>query len=259
MVEFRWIQMSLFLILMLQFPATTGQYSSVTMRLGHDVTLSCGNVINGQKNCDSTSWLYRHSPQIASVELVNLGQIRSKPDRLRVTTNCSLVIKKVTYDDVGRYTCRQFISGRQQGEDIYVYLSIINMTEHEDNKTLTLFCSVLDYDACRYTVEWLYEGKEEISDMQISPPSCSDPVTFTSSHLNRSNYELLKCKVTDVYTNEVQLFTFSPQSSEQNPEAKTHCSYLLRSIIVSVGLAALLISVVTVNMWIKTKGENIHR
>lgn len=27
----------------------------------------------------------------------------------------------------------------------------------------------------------------------------------------------------------------------------------------SVGLAALLISAVTVNMWAKTKGENIHR
>ncbi|XP_047430101.1 uncharacterized protein LOC124999289 [Mugil cephalus] len=256
MVEFRWIQMSLFVILMLQFPATTGQYSSVTMRLGHDVTLSCANVTDGQKNCDSTSWIFTHS-QGTAVELVDHGQIRSKPDRLRVTTNCSLVIKKVTYDDVGRYTCRQFISGRQQGEDFLVDLSVITMTEHEDNDTLTFFCSVLDYHPCIHTVEWLYEGKEEISDMKISPPSCSDPVKFISSHLNQSIYELLKCKVTHFYTKKVQLFTFTPQSSEQNSEAKTHShsSHLLRSIIASVGLAALLISVVTVNMWIKNKGN----
>ncbi|XP_047430095.1 uncharacterized protein LOC124999287 isoform X2 [Mugil cephalus] len=270
MVEFRWIQMSLFLILMLQFPATTGQPSSVTARFGHDVTLSCGNVIDGQKNCDGTSWTYMDSIEEETVVLVEFGEIRSKPDRLRVTTNCSLVIKKVTDDGVGLYTCRKFKSGRQQGAGIRVSLSVMNMTEREDNDKVIWSCSVLDYYPCSHTVEWLYEDEEEIPDMQISPGPCSDTVTFPSSHLNQSIYELLKCKVTNIYTDGVQLFTFSPQSSgedattkspptkttqEQHPEAKTHShsSHLLISIIVSVGLAALLIAVVAVLMWIKSK------
>ena len=33
----------------------------------------------------------------------------------------------------------------------------------------------------------------------------------------------------------------------------------LRFIIVSVGLTALIIIVVSVNIWTRTKGENIHR
>ena len=96
------------------------------------------------------------------------------------------------------------------------------MTEREDNDKVVLFCSVLDYDQCSHTVEWLYEGKEEISDMEISSPSCSDPVTFTSSHLNQRIYELLKCKVTNVNTKKVQLFTFSPQSSGENQTSFYH-------------------------------------
>ncbi|XP_047430324.1 uncharacterized protein LOC124999451 [Mugil cephalus] len=210
------------MILMLQFTATTGQRSSVTVRVGHDVTLSCGNVRDGQKNCDSTDWYFNGLRDRTTVELVEHGQIRSKPDRRRVTTNCSLVIKKVTDDDVGRYTCRQIISGQQQGADFQVYLSVTTMTEHEDNDKVVLFCSVLDYDSCRYTVEWLYEGKEEISDMEISPPSCSANVTFPSFHLNQRIYELLKCKVTNVYTKKVQLFTFSPQSSGKNQTSFYH-------------------------------------
>ena len=50
-----------------------------------------------------------------TVALIELGQIHrdaaAQSDRLSVTANCSLVIKKVTHEDAGRYTCRQFISG----------------------------------------------------------------------------------------------------------------------------------------------------
>ncbi|XP_051264328.1 uncharacterized protein LOC127367995 isoform X7 [Dicentrarchus labrax] len=140
MVEFRWIKMSLFLMLVLHFTAaaTRQLYLSSTVRAGDDVTLSCENVINDQNNCGSTTWLFSGSRSTAAVELVTLGQIgkdtNSKSDRLSVTANCSLVIKKVTVEDVGRYTCRQFISGQQQGPDSLVYLSVITS---EDTKPTT--------------------------------------------------------------------------------------------------------------------------
>ncbi|XP_047430082.1 uncharacterized protein LOC124999278 isoform X7 [Mugil cephalus] len=243
MDEFKWIKLLSLMILMLQFTAATGQHTYDTVRVGHDVTLSCENVIDGQKNCDSTTWLFYGLRDRSLVDLVEHGQIKSKPDRLRVTTNCSLVIKKVTDDDVGLYTCRQFIPGQQEA-DFQVYLSVITMTEREDNKVV-LFCTVLDYDACRYKVEWLYEGKEEISDIEISSPSCSATVTFTSSHLNQRIYELLKCKVTNGYTKKVQLFTFSPQSS----------GWSWWYMIVPVGLLLLLIFVIIIIRWRKTKGK----
>ncbi|KAI3364576.1 hypothetical protein L3Q82_011366 [Scortum barcoo] len=110
---------------------------SFTVRDGDEVTLPCENVIGGQKNCVYTTWLFSRSGNSSTVELIKLGQIgeraKSKSDRLSVTANCSLVIKKVTVEDVGQYTCRQFRSGQQQGNDSLVHLSVINMNEQKDD------------------------------------------------------------------------------------------------------------------------------
>ncbi|XP_042246118.1 uncharacterized protein LOC121882147 isoform X1 [Thunnus maccoyii] len=137
MVELRWIKMSLFLILGLQFTAVTGQTSLyITVRDGDEVTLSCENVMTDQDKCDRITWLFNGLRSTATVALIELGQIvenaKAKSDRLSVTANCSLVIKKVTVEDVGRYTCRQFKSGQEQGQDSRVDLSVVTS---EDTKS----------------------------------------------------------------------------------------------------------------------------
>ena len=83
-----------------------------------------------QDKCDSTTWIFVGSGSTAAVELIRLGQIgekaKAKSDRLSVTANCSLVIKKVTVEDVGRYFCQQYDrSGQKQGQDSLVYLSVV--------------------------------------------------------------------------------------------------------------------------------------
>ncbi|XP_042247148.1 uncharacterized protein LOC121882772 [Thunnus maccoyii] len=221
MVELRWIKMSLFLILGLHFTAVTGQTSlDITVRVGDEVTLSCENVMTDQDKCNSISWIFSGLRNTAAVELIEVGQIgenaKAKSDRLSVTVNCSLVIKKVTVEDVGRYTCRQFKSGQQQGQDSRVYLSVVTMTEHKDTDKVTLNCSVSTYEQCRQTVKWVYEGNDwdvNTHHMKESQSSCFATVMFTTSHLaEMSKYsESFKCNVTD--KNKVQLFAFSPQSS----------------------------------------------
>ncbi|XP_044185760.1 uncharacterized protein LOC122965666 [Thunnus albacares] len=223
MVELRWIKMSLFLILGLQFTAVTGQTSLyITVRDGDEVTLSCENVMNGQDKCDSTTWLFVGSGSTTAVELIKLGQIgenaEAKSDRLSVTANCSLVMKKVTVEDVGRYTCRQFKSGQQQGQDSQVYLSVVTMTEHKNTDEVTLNCSVSTYEQCEQTVKWVYEGNYwdvNTQHMKESQSSCFATVMFTTSPLAETSkyYELFKCNVTDKKNGKVQLFAFSPQSS----------------------------------------------
>ncbi|KAK1889056.1 Homogentisate 12-dioxygenase [Dissostichus eleginoides] len=139
----------------------------------------------------------------AALTLFEGGQIhndaKAKSDRLRVTEKCSLVIKKVTEEDAGRYLQTDQI--RKYHSDSQVYLSVVTMTEHQDNDEVTLHCSVTTYGARRNSGKWLYQVRDGEN---------------------------------------VQ--TFRPQSSG-----------LLRLIIVSVGLAALIISVVTVNMWTTAK------
>ncbi|XP_039455183.1 uncharacterized protein LOC120433258 [Oreochromis aureus] len=57
-------------------------------------------------------------------------------------------------------------------------------------------------------------------------------------------------KTTNIWTTKEEVKTSEGTLATINPDFL----YLLRCIIVSVGLAALLISAVTVNMWIKCKG-----
>ncbi|XP_050927627.1 uncharacterized protein LOC108887506 isoform X2 [Lates calcarifer] len=200
----------------------TGQYSSIfTVRDEDEATLSCENVIDDQDQCDRTDWIFIGSGS-RTVTLFEHGKIheaaKSKSDRLSVTENCSLVIKKVTVKDVGRYICRQFDrSGQQQDPDALVELSVVTMTEHEDRDQVTLYCSVWTYDHCIHTVKWLYEGKDVATDhrdVRTSSSFCRASVTFLTSHyIYKSTSKLFSCEVTDGYNG--QQFTFSLQSSPE--------------------------------------------
>ncbi|XP_042247140.1 uncharacterized protein LOC121882764 [Thunnus maccoyii] len=212
MAEFRWIKMFLFLILELQITALAGQFSSFIIRDGDDATLPCESVTANQDKCDKTNWLFSSSNP---VNLVKHGKIHEntkvKSDRLSVTADCSLVIKKVTQEDVGDYYCRQHISG----PDTQVLLSVINMNKHEDSEQVTLSCFVRTHDSCRHRVKWLYEGHDVDENVTISWDGCYGTVRFPASHLKlkSTSHEIFQCKVTDGYTNKEHLFTFSPPSS----------------------------------------------
>ncbi|XP_028461598.1 uncharacterized protein LOC114573543 isoform X2 [Perca flavescens] len=289
MDQIRWIIMSSFLMLLVQFTATALKPSSSTVRVGDEVTLSCGNGIDDQDQCYSATWFFTGSGN--RVTLFEHGQIRkeakTKSDGLSVTENCSLVIKKVTDEDAGSYICRQFRSGEHYGGDT-VYLSVVTMTEQKNDDTVTLICSVSRY--CDHSMKWLYEGDK--NDVETTQFYCSATVTFTTSHLHQKSkyYELLKCKVTDDYSGNVHLFSFIPlQSSGEKPgdDATTTISPTTnespmttgnkwtseetnnttsennnqtkpegwwRIIVMSLGLASLITSVVVVNIWARAKG-----
>ncbi|XP_065820238.1 uncharacterized protein [Labrus bergylta] len=133
MNELKWIQTSLLLTALLQFAAAF-LVKRVTFRVGEDATLSCQTVIQGQRKCEYTTW-FLDLGNNAAVELVVYGQVRrnsrGKSDRLRVTEDCSLVIKKITEEDAGRYECLQFIPVRRTDDVTRVLLSV---TKSEDAK-----------------------------------------------------------------------------------------------------------------------------
>ncbi|XP_044025041.1 uncharacterized protein LOC122863049 isoform X9 [Siniperca chuatsi] len=270
MAEFKWI--SLFLIAVLQFTAAAERLPlSFTVRVGDEVTLPCENVTDSQRKCDGTTWLFFGSGNTAAVDLIYLGQIveraKAQSDRLSVTASCSLVIKNVTVEDVGRYSCRQFRSGDKQGPDSVVLLSVVTMTEHKDTDKVTLNCSVSTFEPCGRTVKWLYEGKDvakDNKDLLTSQSLCRASVSFLTSHYShtsRSNF--LTCEVT--VGNKVQLFPFRLRpSGEDTTTATTESTTTENSrkagwwwlyIIVAVVLAALLVIAVAVIRWKRTKGN----
>ncbi|XP_049914251.1 uncharacterized protein LOC126398731 [Epinephelus moara] len=248
MIEFRWIKVSLLMILVLQFTAVAEQVLSLIVSVGDDVILPCDSVTDNQNNCDGTAWVVTLSGNRVE-DLVKLGQIvenaKAKSDRLSVTENCSLVMKKVTAEDVGRYDCQQSTSGKP---DTLVYLSVINMKAHENGDEVTLSCSTSSNTWCIHKVKWLYVGKngdQDNQDMPTSYPDCSASVTFPTIDLKqKSKYQ---CEVTDGYTKKVQPFPFSRQSSSEKPGWWLY-------IIGAVGLVTVLIIIVAVIIWKRPKG-----
>ncbi|XP_034059094.1 uncharacterized protein LOC117537825 isoform X2 [Gymnodraco acuticeps] len=279
MSEFRRIVMSSFLMLLLHFPAA--DLKRYIVRPGDEVTLPCDYVMHDQDKCERTLWRFYDSPYPPGVRLFEDGQIhkgaKAKSDRLRVTEKCSLVIKKVTEEDAGFYSCSQFNrSGEQQGPDSDVILSVVSMTEYQVNDEVTLRCSV-ETDGWCDPVKWLLQGRDVDKyqrEIKTSQSPCSASVTFLTSHFSyTTRSELLSCEVTNGFTGEEHLFPFSPQSSdatttgtpidewtsESNTGTGADCKHpegpaVWWVILVSVGLAALIVTVVTVHIWTRAKG-----
>ncbi|XP_014889454.1 uncharacterized protein LOC106948352 [Poecilia latipinna] len=291
------------LMILFHFPAPEGQPSSFfTVQAGDKITLPCENLRKDQKTCDRTTWTYRNFMQEGTI--FENGQINkdatTKSGRLSLSANCSLVIKTITLQDAGLYSCKQNRPASHDSQDSLVDVSVIRVSEEEFNGDFSLRCSLQEHHYCTHTVEWVYDQKMP-SGVEVLSYSCWATVTFTASFFSQKSniYELLKCKVTKT-TGEAQLFRFRPQSDEEEDGEKDATTttntptllttrkptvaiattsvsrkwtslsgnatdnrknskqqdfiYFLRCIIVSVGLAALLILVVAVNMWAKTKG-----
>ncbi|KAK1889565.1 Carcinoembryonic antigen-related cell adhesion molecule 1 [Dissostichus eleginoides] len=246
MSEFRRIMMSSFLMLLLHFPAADMKYYFHTVRAGDEVTLPSDNVIDDQDKCESTTWTFRDSR--SSVRLFEDGQIhkaaKAKSDRLRVTENCSLVIKKVTEEDAGLYYCRQFRPGEQQDPYSLVLLSVVTMTEHQDNDEVTLDCSLPRNGQCRHSVKWLLQGRAVVKDHRDIKTSQS-PCSASSSG-----------EATTTGTPPIHEWTSENNNNKETGQDRKHPEgpALWWVLMVSVGLAALIISVVTVHIWTRTKG-----
>ncbi|XP_071057997.1 uncharacterized protein [Pseudochaenichthys georgianus] len=298
MSEFRRIVMSSFLMLLLHFAAADVKRYFRIVRAGDEVTLPFDNVIDDQDECERTTWYFSDSGPL--VTLFENGKIQSeaKSDRLSVTEKCALVIKKVTEEDAGGYTCRQFRSG-EQGPYSVVYLSVVTMTEHQDNDEVTLDCSVESYGGCGLSVKWLLQGRDVDKgnrEIKTSQSSCSASVTFLTSLFredkkpattNRSPPTTKTTtattttttppttaaakinkkpgedagKVTTVSTTWTAVRmraageTTNTAPEDNQTEREDNNKGRLRLIIVSVGLAALIITVVTVNIWTRAKGS----
>ncbi|XP_034435902.1 uncharacterized protein LOC117758388 isoform X3 [Hippoglossus hippoglossus] len=230
MDEIKRIKMSLHLLLVLiPFTVLAAQYSFIIIRAGAEVTLPCDNVRDDHVNCGATTWFFTDSEWTRSVNLFVNRQLdtslisKSKADRLRLAANCSLVVRDVTAEDAGQYTCRQFDLTTQTYEHHVVYISVVNVTEQKRTDEVTLSCSVSTYGRCDLTVKWLYMNKdvtENNTELKTSQSSCSANVSFIKSHSvhKMKNYSSLTCKVKDRYKEEK--FAFIPPSSEgQNKPA----------------------------------------
>lgn len=80
-------------------PAVSGNEISILKRVGDDVILPFLNAMEGQNHCDGLTWTFASRNKPERVRL-------SESDRVSVTESCSVLIQKLTAEDVGHYYCR---------------------------------------------------------------------------------------------------------------------------------------------------------
>ncbi|XP_040017018.2 uncharacterized protein LOC120808275 isoform X1 [Gasterosteus aculeatus] len=133
----------------LQIQEVTSRTTDVSLysRSGQDVFLSCLNTSPGDTTCSLVSWIYSMD-QIQSSFVVKEGKVErrfAQGSRLSLDTRCSLVIRNVTAEDVGGYTCRQ---GQDVNRDEQVSLSVMTVSPSEAGSDpggvgeVTLRCTV---------------------------------------------------------------------------------------------------------------------
>ncbi|XP_024146357.1 uncharacterized protein LOC112157695 isoform X1 [Oryzias melastigma] len=131
-------------MLMLQVKGIQGQTEHLYKKLGEDVVLSC-NISFSTNLCSSVNWLHSRNANPAT-ELVYGGRVRlgsAGASRLSLSRNCSLLIRNITAEDAGIYTCRH-----KTRPNLNVFLNTLGITSSspDDNGRVILQCSLSGYD-----------------------------------------------------------------------------------------------------------------
>ncbi|XP_064882311.1 uncharacterized protein LOC115126197 isoform X2 [Oncorhynchus nerka] len=186
----------------------SGETLSMFSRMGDNVSLPCNNVV--YPNCSSTTWLYNRDGSTGDIEEVTLGKIKvdqtERAERLSLGSNCSLHVSDVRAEDVGLYTCRQYLTetGPQHGGDAPVHLSVLTIssttavTDLKPNVIMTLRCSLLTYTqhgTCRsgFSLSWVPKTGTNSQNTQDS--SCD--ITLTVTLQKKDNNRKWTCTLTE--------------------------------------------------------------
>ncbi|KAJ7995332.1 hypothetical protein DPEC_G00243450 [Dallia pectoralis] len=210
-------------------------------RVDDDVILPCKSMAD--PNCSSTSWSFeRLGPPL---HVVTGGKIMAeKAERMRVMSDCSLEVKRITAEDAGFYTCKQHCSDEQEdtGKVAHVLLSVVFIssstlaTDLKPYNTLTLNCSLQFFSAlaCQslahtgVIVSWVDETGATLQGerYQFSGTSHCD-VTLIVTLQEEDNNRKWRCQLTD--KGEVKTFidfrsSFTSTFAVQSPESFSHYS-----------------------------------
>uniref|UniRef100_A0A8C1P0B7 Ig-like domain-containing protein n=1 Tax=Cyprinus carpio TaxID=7962 RepID=A0A8C1P0B7_CYPCA len=216
---------------------------------GEDVRLSCNNALSG---CTSTTWNYSNHSETVELIAEGIKTDTERHERLSLGSDCSLNIKKVTKEDCGLYTCRQYVNKQQQGTDAHVYLHVLHVSssssqsEIRSGGSVTLSCQLYyNYDLFTCDSSVGSEGLELIwvnqagvnlqtdSRFQISFSSEQCLSSLTTTLLNEDHNREWRCQVkhrnqlktsatyTVKYQTPTETKTPSPVTISKSPAAPT--------------------------------------
>ncbi|XP_029503871.1 uncharacterized protein LOC115119251 isoform X2 [Oncorhynchus nerka] len=175
----------------------SGETLSMFSRVGDNVSLPCNNVV--YPDCSSTTWIYNRAGSTRTIQEVRLGKIEvdqtERADRLRLGINCFLHVSDVRAEDVGLYTCRQFLTENGPQHEVS---STTAVTDLKPNVNMTLRCSLLtdtQHGTCwsGFSLSWVPKSGTNAQDTQDS--SCD--ITLTVTLQKKDNNRKWTCTLTE--------------------------------------------------------------
>ncbi|XP_041661776.1 uncharacterized protein LOC121521698 isoform X2 [Cheilinus undulatus] len=201
------------------------------------------------------SWFYSRASSEAFTE-ANEGKVNPRSlraGRLSLDSDCSLVIKRVTDEDVGLYTCHRNYDDRY-GIRVYLSLFLISPkptdSDPTSNNELQLECSLFrfrDLHLCPpYRLLWVNETGAEITDgvtETFRDEGCFSDLTVTRQSGHNKTFT---CQVVDEENNVEVQADYTPVFTDWSP---------LSSIMLVLRISALVLMIVSTVLVFALRGN----
>ncbi|XP_073348975.1 uncharacterized protein [Pagrus major] len=257
--------LGLIFIFVLQFEAgVSGEEIHLYSRAGHYAILSCGRASSSDPTCSNVTWFYNRERSQTFTEVskgkVQMSSVRAV--RLSLDSSCSLIIKNITAEDAGHYTCRQ--GGYGYHKDISIFLSVLTISpsppdaDPKRDDEVTLECSLFRHthlhQCPQIIIHWMDETRtvllgEGEGYKFLGQKKCVSSLTVKrqSGHNRRYTCQLVDENNVKIEADYTPVFTGDDQSDESaSDHSADPQTYIIMGavggvVVVVVVIAAVLI------------------
>ncbi|XP_073348974.1 uncharacterized protein [Pagrus major] len=272
--------LGLIFIFVLQFEAgVSGEEIHLYSRAGHYAILSCGRASSSDPTCSNVTWFYNRERSQTFTEVskgkVQMSSVRAV--RLSLDSSCSLIIKNITAEDAGHYTCRQ--GGYGYHKDISIFLSVLTISpsppdaDPKRDDEVTLECSLFRHthlhQCPQIIIHWMDETRtvllgEGEGYKFLGQKKCVSSLTVKrqSGHNRRYTCQLVDENNVKIEADYTPVFTGDDQSDES---ASDSTNVPLSSIMLTLRVAGLILMIVITVLVIRDtrnrkppENDNVH-
>ncbi|KAK7891495.1 hypothetical protein WMY93_023458 [Mugilogobius chulae] len=248
---------------------------SVFVREGEDALLPCDSFRPGLHRCDGGAWAFLAANMSSTGQRYRRGQSGSRllpggpSRRVTHTDRCALQIQHVRPQEAGEYHCEQRPTADGRGALSVVNLFVVSVTEEEAKRSVKLQCEVFSSQS-KIRVRWMFRGEVVARDNSTLDKRFlvhrKSVLSLSKQDVYYQEKHLLTCRVTfrdksaDFslgHNTPDQTKSTVPPSERENYDDSEINGLLVRHIVLSLLLMALLLCVSVVHICSRIRGTYV--